>query len=264
MFFVLSKILTIVIVPSHLLFIVAITGIALLATRFRKWGLRVLIASVLVTGAIWLLPIGAALTLPLETRFPAWTSTQGAPTGMIVLGGAINPEVSAAHGQIALNGSAERLTAAVALAREYPNARIVFSGGNPNLIGGRPEGDFALRFFEEVGVPRDRVIVESQSRHTVENAIFSKRLIAPKPSERWLLITTAMHMPRAVGVFRQVGFQVEPYPVDYQLTGWRALRALGSGSMGRTDAAVHEWLGLFAYWTTGRITDLFPGPAHEH
>lgn len=263
MFFVLSKVLTIVIVPSHLLFIIAITGVVLLATRFRKTGLRLLVASVLVTGAIWLLPIGTALTLPLEMRFPAWTPTQGAPTGMIVLGGAINPKVSAAHGQIALNGSAERLTSAVALARKYPNARIVFSGGNPNLIGGQPEAGFALRFFEEFGVPNDRVTIELQSRNTVENAIFSKLLIAPKPGERWLLITTAMHMPRAIGVFREVGFPIEAYPVDYRLTGRRDLWALGSGGIGVTDAAVHEWLGLVAYRLTGRIATLFPGPSNN-
>jgi uncharacterized SAM-binding protein YcdF (DUF218 family) len=261
MFFVLSKLLTVLTVPSHLLLAVALAGVVLLATRFRKLGLRLLIASMAVTAVIWLLPVDAALTLPLEMRFPPWTPAQGAPTGMIVLGGVINPQVSRAHGQIALDGSAERLTAALALARQYPKARIVFSGGNANLIGGFDEGQFALKFFEELGVPRDRLTIEAQSRNTAENAAFCKRLIAPKPGERWLLITTAMHMPRAVGAFREVGFPVVPYPVDYQLDGWRALWRLGSGGMGRTDAAVHEWLGLFAYWITGRIPVLFPGEA---
>jgi len=261
MFFPLSKTLGILAIPSNLLVIIGAAGIALLPTRFRTTGCRLLVASVLVTVAVRLLPIGAALTLPLEMRFAPWTPVQGAPTGMIVLGGAINPQVSAAHGQISLDASAERLTSAVALAREYPNARIVFSGGNAQLIGGRAEGGFALRFLEQLGVPRDRVTIEEKSRNTAENAIYCRRLIAPKQGERWLLITTAMHMPRAVGAFRQVGFSVEPYPVDYQLTGWRALWALGSGSMGMTDAAVHEWLGLVAYRLTGRAATLFPSPS---
>lgn len=263
MFFIASKLLTLLTIPSNLLFVIALAGVALLLTRLRKLGQRMLVASVLVMAALWLLPVGVALTLPLEMRFPPWTPAQGAPTGMIVLGGVINPPVSLAHGQIALDGSAERLTSAVALARQYPNARIVFSGGNANLFGGLDEAQFALRFFEQLGVPRERLVIEAQSRNTAENAIYCKRLIAPKPGERWLLITTAMHMPRAVGAFREVGFPVTPFPVDYQLAGWASLRArLGSvsGRLGRTDLAVHEWLGLLAYWITGRIPVLFPGP----
>lgn len=220
-------------------------------------------ASVLVTVALWLLPIGAALTLPLEMRFPSWTPEQGVPTGIIVLGGVINPQVSAAHGQISLDASAERLTSAVALASEYPNARIVFSGGNAQLIGGRAEGDFALRFLEQLGVARDRVTIEAQSRNTAENAIYCKRLIVPKQGERWLLITTAMHMPRAVGAFRAIGFPIMPYPVDYQVAGREALWALPGSVNNRlreADAALHEWIGLFVYWITGRIPVFFPGP----
>lgn len=263
MFFVLSKVLTVITVPSHLLFWIAAAGVVLLATRFRKMGLRLLVGSVLVTGAISILPIGAAITRPLEMRFPRWTPEQGAPTGMIVLGGTINPQLSAAHDEISLNGSAERLTSAVMLGREYPNARIVFSGGNSQLIGGRPEADFALRFFEQLGIPRSRLAIEAQSRNTAEEAIYCKKLIAPKPSERWLLITTAMHLPRAVGVFRQVGFPVAPYPVDYRLTDRASVLTLNSGGMGMTDAAVHEWIGLFAYWLTGRIPTIFPGPRQK-
>jgi uncharacterized SAM-binding protein YcdF (DUF218 family) len=264
MFFVLSKVLGILLVPSNLLVITALVGVVLLLTRLRTVGLRLLVASVLITVTIWLFPIGAALMLPLEMRFPPWTPAQGVPTGMIILGGAINPRLSAAHGQISLDSSAERLTSAVALAREYPEARLVFSGGNGQLIGGLAEGDFALRFLEQLGIPRERVTIESQSRNTAENAIYCKRLVVPKPGERWLLITSAMHMPRVVGAFRQVGFPVVPYPVDYQTAGWRNLWMLpGSvaGRIGRTDTAVHEWLGLLAYWATGRTAALFPGPA---
>lgn len=264
MFFILSKTVAVIAVPSNLLVTVTIAGVALLATRFRALGRRLLVAVGLVTAILWLLPVGAVLTLPLEARFPHWTPTQDPPNGMIVLGGVINANVSAAHGQISLGEAAERLTSAVALARKYPGARIVFSGGNAQLISGRPEGIFALRFLEQLGVARDRITIEAQSRNSAENATYCKRLIAPKPGERWLLITSAMHMSRAVGVFRQAGFPVEPYPVDYQFAGWRGLLTLpGSvlGALAATDTAAHEWLGLLAYWITGRIPVLFPGPA---
>ena len=158
---------------------------------------------------------------------------------------------------------AERVTDAVGLALRYPNARIVFSGGNANLFSGPSEADFAVSFFESLGVPRDRITLETQSRNTAENAVFTKRLIAPKPGERWLLVTSAYHMPRAIGAFRQAGFPVEAYPVNYQTAGWEDLWVFSGslmGGIGGTDQAVHEWLGLFAYWVTGRIPVLFPGP----
>ena len=251
MFFILSKILGYLTVPSNLLVMIGLAGIALLFTRFVRAGRRLLAASIILIVVIGVLPVGTALILPLEERFPQWNPAQGTPTGIIVIGGVINAERSAARGQISLDDSAERVTAAVELARKYSSARIVFAGGT--------EASYAALFFENLGVLRDRITIETQSRNTAENAVFTKRLIAPKPGERWLLVTSALHMPRAIGAFRQAGFPVEAFPVDYQTDGWEDLRKL-SGSMHRLDTAVHEWLGLLAYWITGRIPVLFPGP----
>jgi len=139
----------------------------------------------------------------------------------------------------------------------------VFSGGNASLFSGLSEADFALSFFESLGVPRDRITLETQSRNTAENAVFTKQLIAPKPGEHWLLVTSALQMPRAIGAFRQAGFPVEAYPVDYQTDGWKDLWSFPGSLMGginRLNTAVHEWLGLLAYWIAGRIPVLFPGP----
>jgi uncharacterized SAM-binding protein YcdF (DUF218 family) len=159
--------------------------------------------------------------------------------------------------------SVERITVIAKLARDYPNARIVYSGGNGSLSGGDPETQYVMPMLESFGVPQQRVILESRSRNTYENAVYSKALVKPKPGERWLLVTSAWHMPRAVGCFRRAGFPVEAYPVD-----WRTQPEL-EFSFGRSlsaglywlDAAVHEWMGLFAYWATGRTSSLLPGPA---
>ena len=263
MFFFLSKIFSVVTVPSSLFVLVGLIRDRIVAHAICNAGRRLIVASVLLIAAIGFLPIGDMLARPLEGRFPARTSLQGAPTGMIILGGVILPAITEMRGQISLNDSAERLTAAVELAQQYPETRIVFSGGNGDLIGGRPEGDFAIHFFESLGVARGRITVENQSRNTAENALYSKRLINPKPGERWLLITSATHMPRAVGAFRQVGFPVEPFPVDYLTTGRRQIWQVHNsifGGMRVTDTAVHEWLGLLIYWITNRIPVLFPGP----
>ena len=85
----------------------------------------------------------------------------------------------------------------------------------------------------------------------------------PKPSERWLLVTSAHHMPRSIGIFRKAGFPVEAHPVDFRTRGWQDLDGpFGSLAAGlaRTDAAMHEWAGLFVYWLTERTSELFPGP----
>ena len=263
MFFVLSKIVGFFAVPSNLFVLIGLAGIALLPSRFARTGRYLLVASVSLMLAIGLLPIGNALIVPLEERFPQWDPAHGAPSGIIVLGGVINPTGSVARHQVSLGEAAERITSAVALARQYPTARIVFSGGNGQLTSGPPESDFAVRLFEDLGVPRGRITLERQSRNTAENAAYTKQLVDPKPGERWVLITSAMHMPRAVGSFRQAGFPVEAYPVDYQTSGWQDLWALpGSLTDGirGTDAAVHEWLGLFIYWASGRTATPFPKP----
>ena len=265
MFFVLSKILGFFLVPSNLMVSLGLVGIALVAIGYARAGRWMLIGSILLIAAVGVLPIGSGLALPLEARFPRWDATRGPPIGIVVLGGGvIRPEMSADQGKIALGRTAERIFAAVELAHSYPNARVVFTGGSANLIAdGLIEADLVVRFFEKLGVPQDRVIVERKSRNTAENAAFTKQLVIPKAGERWLLVTSAMHMPRAVGVFQREGFDVDAYPIDYQTTSTKDLWSVSSALMGRigtADLAVHEWIGLLVYWITGRILVPFPGP----
>ena len=112
------------------------------------------------------------------------------------------------------------MTVAVELARRYPNLRIIFSGGTNALIfGEEAEAAFAVRQLEALGVPHERITAEEQSRNTVENAVFSRLIANPQPGQRWLLLTSAFHMPRAIAVFRAAGFPVEAYPVDWRTTG---------------------------------------------
>jgi uncharacterized SAM-binding protein YcdF (DUF218 family) len=267
MFFPLSKILGFFASPSNLVISIGLLGLLLLPTRFARAGRAFAFASLIVLAILGLSPVGNALMIPLEDRFPRWDAARGAPDGIIVLGGAISPDVSAARDEVALNEAAERLTVAAELARRYPAVRIVFSGGSGALIYDEgAEAPFALRLLEDLGIPRARILLEDRSRNTVENAIFSKALIQPKPGERWLLVTSAHHLPRAIGVFRKMGFPVEPYPVDWRTRGaadaLRPFATLGDG-LRRSDTAVREWVGLAVYWLTGRSSALFPSPTSE-
>ena len=263
-FFILAKVLGFFALPSNLLITLALVGIVLLILRFRRAGMTCLVASVILLAVFGLTPAGNALILPLEDRFPPWDPARGAPDGIIVLGGSFDTVVSPVRGEVSLNEAAERLTAIAELARRYPSARIVFSGGSGRLLyQGASEADLALRLLESFGIPRERITLEGQSRDTDENARFTKALVNPKPGERWLLVTSAYHMPRSIAAFRHVGFPVEAYPVDWRTRGrsdlTRPFNSVGDG-LRRTDTAAREWIGLLIYRLTGRTSELLPGP----
>ena len=262
-----SKVFGFFAIPSNFVILLGIVGALLLRTRFLRAGWRLVVASLVLLAVIGLSPVGNALIVPLEERFPPWDHGRGAPHGMVVLGGALSPDVSYARNTVALNEAAERLTAVAELARRYPDARIIFSGGSGSVIfEERPEAEFALRLLESLGVARGRVVADDKSRNTVENARFSRELAQPKPGERWLLITSAYHLPRAIGIFRKAGFPVEAYPVDWRTRGpgdaLRPFPTMGEG-MRRTDTAMREWIGLVAYWLGGQSSELFPGPVRR-
>jgi uncharacterized SAM-binding protein YcdF (DUF218 family) len=263
-FFILSKTVGFFALPSNFLLSVGVLGVLLLCTRFRRLASWLVVTSLVLLAIAGVSPLGHVLMLQLEQRFPPWDPSRGPPTGIVVLGGAIEPGLSAARDVVALNDAAERITATVELARRYPQARIIFSGGNSRGIRGGPlEAEFAVREFEALGIPHDRITAEEQSRNTVENAVFSRLIADPKPGERWLLVTSAFHMPRAMAVFRAAGFPVEAYPVDWRTRGpvdVFDLFAAASNGLRYTDVAVHEWAGLVAYRITGRTTELFPSP----
>jgi uncharacterized SAM-binding protein YcdF (DUF218 family) len=264
MFFILSKTLGFFALPSNFVMAIGLVGLVLLCTRLQRLASWLIVTSLVLVAFAGYSPLGNILILPLEQRFPPWDSSQGPPDGIVVLGGAIEPDISVARGAVALNDSAERITATAELARRYPNARIIFSGGTGSLRFDAPtEAPIAVKELEALGVAHDRITAEEQSRNTIENAVYSRLIAQPKPGERWLLVTSAFHMPRAVAAFRAAGFAVEAYPVDWRtrgpIDGTRPFAALTTG-LSTTDEAVHEWVGLLVYRLTGRTSELFPAP----
>jgi uncharacterized SAM-binding protein YcdF (DUF218 family) len=264
MFFLLSKTLGFFALPSNFAILAATAGVALLFTRFARAGRLVLVASFAALLLMGFSPLGNVLIYALENRFQPWDPAQGPPDGIIILGGAIDPDLSIVHDQAALNDNAERLTSIAAIARRYSAARIVYSGGSADVFRkGASEADYAPQLLESFGIAPDRIILEGRSRNTAENAAFTKQLVNPKPGERWVLVTSGYHMPRAIGCFRQVGFSVEAYPVDWRVEDiGHVLLSVNTFASGltATDLAMHEWAGLVVYWLTGRSSELFPGP----
>jgi uncharacterized SAM-binding protein YcdF (DUF218 family) len=265
LFFALSKTLGIILLPTNFLVGVGLLGAILLATRWVLLGRKILVASAVLLAICGFSPLGNWLLYPLEARFPPWDATRGAPDGIVVLGGPIDPGLSLAHDTAVFRGSVDRVIATAALALRYPKARIVYSGGNDNLVfdDTAKETDYALAVFEGLGISRERLLMEGRSRNTQENAEFSKALAAPKNGERWLLVTSAYHMPRSVGAFRKAGFAIEPYPVDWRMgrrSNLLAFSIYAIDGLGRVETATREWAGLAAYWLSGKTGEFFPGP----
>jgi len=262
LFFYLSKLVWFVVQPSSLIALLLVGGLMLMLWR-RRWGLRFVALGVLGYVIAGFSPLGHWLMMPLEDRFPRPELTE-AVDGIIVLGGSVDTLVSRGRGVTALNEAAERLSEGAALARRFPDARLVFSGGSGDILyEGTTEAVGAKWLFARLGIAPERLVLEDRSRNTAENAAFTRDLLRPEPGERWLVVTSAFHMPRAMGCFRAVGFEVIPWPVDYRTSGgddiWRFFPRASEG-LRRVDLATKEWAGLLAYYATGRTTAFLPGP----
>jgi uncharacterized SAM-binding protein YcdF (DUF218 family) len=262
MFFYLSKLFWIVAQPVNLVAFLILIGIVLAFFGFRWLGLFFSCAGFVVLAlGIWT-SLGALLLHPLEDRFHRPDPAPAEIAGVIVLGGGFEGGVNLARGGHELNASGDRFVEAAILARHYPSARIVVTGGTGALmLAGEGDGDTAPRLLTALGVAPERLIMESRSRDTYENALFTRELVRPQPGEVWLLVTSAFHMPRSVGLFRKAGFEIVPWPVDYQTAGTeRAGLAQDNAldSLRNLTLAIREWIGLVAYRATGRIDEVLP------
>lgn len=245
--------------PSTLLLLVLIVGLVLTVRGRARLGSA--LSALALTGLVLtsLAPITVWLAAPLENRYPRPTDLSDTK-GIVVLGGALEPHVTAARGTVSLNDGAERMTTFVALARRLPDARLVFTGGSSSIVGDVPtEAEIARELFASLGL-NDRVVYEDRSRDTYENALFTKRLVNPAAGDRWLLVTSALHMPRALGSFQAVGWNVTPYPVDYLTSGDVRMKVPPDivGNLAELDRTVGEWLSLLAFRVLGRTSRLLP------
>ncbi|WP_137390734.1 YdcF family protein [Rhodoligotrophos defluvii] len=258
-FFAISKLFWIIADPGNFLLLLIVVGLTLqLVPRLRNKGRWLTGLGALGMVLVMLLPIGRWLIAPLENRFPV-PRLGDQVDGIVVLGGVTRNDVSSYRGTPTLDEGADRLTTAVALARTYPHARIVLAGGSGDIDQrGTPEGLIMREILIELGIDPARIAVDAKSRNTYENALLAKQAAQPKPGETWVLVTSAFQMPRAVGCFRKVGFDVVPYPVDFR-TPADHKRHLGD-LLNVLGLAEKEWIGLLTYYLTGRTAQLFPAP----
>jgi uncharacterized SAM-binding protein YcdF (DUF218 family) len=261
MFYLLSKVFWIVAQPLTVILLLVLAGTVFCLFGRRRLGFAANAAAMLVLVLCGFTSLGFLLIGPLEDRFSRPATMPEAVDAIVVLGGSTLGRVSAARGVAELNDAGDRLTEAVVLARRYPLARIVFSGGVGMFEpGGEPEAATAERLLLAMGIAPERLVLEDQSRNTDENAELTSALLGDDVGTV-LLVTSAFHMPRSVGLFRSVGVEVVAWPTDYRSTGEEGLAldvANPVHNMNTVSIALKEWIGLVAYHWTGRIGDLFP------
>jgi uncharacterized SAM-binding protein YcdF (DUF218 family) len=260
----LSKVLGLLSTSGSLVMLALLLGVFLL-WRKSHWraGRALLTILVLLLAGIIATPVQPWLTALLEDRFPAQPPLPAHVDGIIVLGGAIRTNVSKARGRPTLNDAAERLIEGARLARLHPEARLLFTGGNADPWNqSAREAGFAGDLLQQLGVAPDRLLLEDGSRNTYENALFSLRLLPQPPAGTWVLVTSALHMPRSVGVFRRLGWQVTPWPVSYLSGGdedW-VNEDIPILRLSRLSRAGHEWIGMVYYYLRGWSQSLLPEP----
>ena len=257
MFF-LGKILALVTQPLVWVALVLVAACLALLLRRVKGGLRLVVLALGLMALTAWQPPSDFLLHQLETPYAEMApgTNLAGYTGVIVLGGAMEyGHVQRDHQQPLLNGAAERMTATVALLRTNAQLRVLFTGGEGQLRGAdQTEAERANLFFDSMGVPAGQVQYEDRSRNTYDNAVFTAKLPGVKTKDRWLLITSASHMPRSMATFVKAGWNVTAYPVDFrtgQRSDWLDF-SLADGAV-RWEMALHEFVGLLAYRITGRL-----------
>jgi len=248
--------------PLNLVLLLVVLGPMMTALGRAHLGRTLVMTGLTIFITISILPIGQLLLLPLENRYAVHTPLPSTVDGIIVLGGGAMPSISTRRNQPTFNNHSERYTKFVELAGRYPDAKLIVAAGPSETVASRAtEAEVLRRFFVSMGIPKERVLLESESRNTWENALFARDLIHPKPDSRWLLITTAYHMPRATGVFQTGGWDVVAAPVDFRTSGTVSYASFDAlDRITELDTALREWFGLIAYYFMGRTQSILPGP----
>ncbi|MGE0499908.1 MAG: YdcF family protein [Rhizobiaceae bacterium] len=264
MFFYLSEMFWFVAQPLNLAIVLLGLGFLICLFGRRRAGLGAFILAFLILGIATWTSAGALALGVLENRFPRPAEPPAGIAGIVVLGGGFEGAINQARGGYELNSGGDRFVETAILARRYPQAKVLVSGGSGAvMLDGEADADTAPRLLEALGVGPERLILENRSRNTHENALFSKELANPQPGEAWLLVTSAFHMPRSMALFRRAGFEVVAWPTDYRTSGVEGIGLFRDNpidSMQNASMALREWIGLVAYRFTGRIDDLLPSP----
>ena len=256
LFFIASKLIWVLVRPETLFLILVATGWLFLRLGRARLGQSFGILAILIACIVAVFPVGDAVLAPLENTYPT-KPTVGKVAGIVILGGGESDIQSSAWSQPNTGEAGDRFITALALAHKYPDAMVLFTGGSGRLTGGTSGADIARNIFIDVGLDKNRLILEGASRNTAENASMSLVLAPDNLDGDWLLVTSASHMRRAVASFCAAGWKdIVPWPTDYRSGGF--VSRIGwdfADNLQDLNVGVKEWIGLAAYSFTSRASD---------
>jgi uncharacterized SAM-binding protein YcdF (DUF218 family) len=260
-FFYMSKILWVATDPVNATVFASMLGALLLFTGRWRGARRLVLAGIVGLAVLGFSPVPKLLLRPLEERLPRPPDDSRPVAGLVVLGG-----IGWSRGEVTLSSTGTRILAGIRLAHKHPHSLVVFSGGNPEIGGseGETEARAAAMLLAAAEIARDRVVLEHRSRNTWENALFTRDLVRTRAGQRWLLVTSAFHMPRAIGAFRAVGLELEPHPVDFRTEREPGTDLVPFGhaadGLALAGIAIREWVGLAVYYLAGYTDEYLPAP----
>lgn len=254
--FLLKKVLALLLLPLPVCLILMFSGLLLLWTgRRQKLGRALMTVGTVLLALLSLTGVPELAVRSLESRYATLT---GPPVGVapesvrwvVVLGGghSTNPAEPALS---RLDGpTLKRLVEGVRLISVFPQARLLLSGGR--VFDSTSQAEVMAQAARELGVPDGRLVLEAEGRDTAEEAERVRRIVG---NDRFALVTSAWHEPRAMAEFRRVGMDPIPAPCDLQhgrSEGW-SLDLVGPNArrLALAECAIHEYLGMAWAWLRG-------------
>ena len=260
MTFFLSKFLWFLFNPFNSILFLFFLSVILNFFKFQKFSKIMLYFTFLLFFIAGALPTGSYLLYLLEKNYHNKVNLPENVDGILILSGATNPFLTKEYDQISLNGAVERLTESIQLMKKYPKAKVFFAGGSgyvehPDLN----HSDVAKKFYESLDVNTKNIFFDKKSRNTYENIVFAKKKFNPNINEKWILVTSAFHLKRAISVGEKLGWELIPYATDYKL-GKKFRWKLSTNifyNLGSLQNSSHEWVGIISYYLMGRSSKIF-------
>ena len=265
-FFILSKVVQFCIEPLNWVIVWVVLALLFLLLRKIHLAKHLLWIAIFNLGLVGYLPTSEFLLRALENAAPRTNLAKISSAdlgGIIILGGAIEGgEIALDRGEVSIYASAERVTKAFELIRKYPELPLIFSGYSGRINPkGISEADAFKQLIQEQGLDGAQVHYENQSRNTYENVLYLKPMMQEFGAKNdagsykpWLVITSASHVYRSLQIFQKQGLDVLALPVDYQTANslqWTSFDLVDGAQ--NWNKALHELIGLLAYWITGKL-----------
>ena len=260
MSFFLSKFLWSIINPFNIILFFIFIGIVLHFFLKNKLYKFCYFIALLIFIFIAIMPTGNLLYFQLEKKFHTTASLPSEIDGILILSGATDPPLTKEYNLIHLNGSAERLIESIFLMNKYPKAKVIFSGGSGAIHDQNLTHSYvAKKFYKQLNINIRNIVFESKSRNTYENILYSLKIANPSSDEKWILITSAFHMTRAMNISEKLDWKIIPYAVDFRAGkkfSWKPTISF-FGNISAMQSASHEWIGLIAYYFMGRTNKIY-------